>query len=415
MSKRIVYVIQEFPVTTQTFVENEAMALENMGYRVTRFPLRLTSKDFSGSPDVITVGAILGSLKRWPAILRALMSLMLNWKSVFHLVSAEKFSVKDISRQGFALFNSIILKAYLISEDVPVDYIHAHFLGRCLDVVSYTSELGSLGARISATGHAGDVTNPPRPLRLRQQVNKLDAVVCASQAVANALKQGTGRIATAVVHCGIKVQGPSRTKASYAGPVRILSVGRLVEKKGFSDAIAAAEFLRHAGRDFSWKIIGSGPLEEELSRASAELVAAGKVEWLGSLPSSAVLAMMREWADVFVLPCRQASDGDVDGIPVALMEAMTAGVAVIAGNVAGIPELIAPDRTGYLVAPGNVSDLGESIARAMDSPDVRAVIATAGKEFVDREFNQLNEAAKLATAVFQGQSRLHTSKARAVS
>lgn len=397
---RILYVIQEYPVTTQTFVENEILALEELGYRVTRFPLRLTAAISLADRDVVTLKTLLRSPRLWLAALRVILILIKRFSLVVRLFRAEKFELKDFSRQLYALLHAILLRTYLLSETTSVSHVHAHFLGRCLDVAIYAKILGCGDEKVSATGHAGDVTNPQRVRRLRIQVADLDSVVCASKAVESALKSATGRSATAIIHCGVTGQGPRTAGDASGRALRVLSVGRLVEKKGFSDAVVAAQSLALGGKDFTWRIVGNGPLAGALSQQSAGLVDQGRLEWLGAQPSSAVLAMLNDWADIFVLPCRPAADGDVDGIPVALMEAMAVGIPVIAGKVAGIPELIRHGDTGYLVAPGNPDELEHAIRHLMDDEVARRVVGAAGKAYVEQEFNLVIEAGKLATAVF---------------
>lgn len=399
-SKRILYVMHEYPVTTQTFVENEASSLEQLGYRVTRYPLRRTVGRLS-TPDVVSLGTVLLSPRRWLRLIVTLGALARNWKPIYRVIRAERLHPRDVSRQFYALAHAVALATYVRSEKDVVHFVHAHFLGRCLDVATFMKILDTRRSReFSATGHAGDVTNPGTPKRLRAQMQIIDGVVCASKAVAAALERQTSRQATGVVHCGIQpVQRAARIDRS--GPIRILSVGRLVEKKGFRDAVAAATQMAEVGRDFEWRIIGAGPLEDELLASSQELIDSGKLSWMGALPSSEVLNLLHTWADIFVLPCRTASDGDEDGIPVALMEAMTAGVPVVSGRVAGIPELIASSETGYLIEPGDVQGLVECITVLMDNPNERTRTAQAGKDFVDVEFSLELEAKKMAGLLFR--------------
>lgn len=399
-SNRIIYVMQEYPVTTQTFVENEAIALEKLGHQVIRYPLRASGVG-ARPKNVVTRKEILTSPARWVPLLVGLAVTCFHWRAVRSIMFAEKPQLKDLSRQLYALWHALVLYTYVHSEREPVHFVHAHFLGRCSDVAVYLRILtAARSLKFSATGHAGDVTNPGTPNRLKRQVQYLDGVVCASRAVADALELWTGRRATGVIHCGVRPAG-MLDRLSTTGALRILSVGRLVEKKGFQDAMMAALQLNAAGRAFEWRIVGAGPLEEELLEASIELVRSGKVEWLGAMPSQAVLDLLTSWADLFVLPCRMATDGDSDGIPVALMEAMAAGVPVISSRVAGIPELISSGVTGYLIEPGDVQQLAEYIGVLFDNEPERAKIAAAGQAFVNLEFNLELEAKKMSDLLFR--------------
>jgi len=399
VKSHVIYVIQQYPVGTQTFVENEAAALERLGYKVTLFPLRTSRTRNTGATDISTARQIFLSPKHWPSLLTTIKSLVVRWPAIREVVSAEKFSFRDRSRQLFALTMAFRLTAFIRAQDHTVDFVHAHFLGRCLDVAVYSKLLDSGPIRTTATGHAGDVVNPSTLHRLRTQIPLLDGVVCASNAVAEALKTRTNHNATGVIHCGI-TPAVRTAPPNNDGPLRILSVGRLVEKKGYQDAISAARSLMESGADFKWKIVGDGPMADELNRLSEELVRSGKMEWLGAQPSAEVLTLLSDWADVFVLACKPASNGDIDGIPVALMEAMTAKVAVISSRVAGIPELIESGVTGLLNDPGDTESLTRNLELLLKKPEIRASIANAGKEFVDREFSLETETLKLADMMF---------------
>ena len=390
------YIIHEYPVITQTFVENEAEAMESIGHRVTRYALHPGSGFSASWPSVLSAKSALGDFRGILSLLGTLGTMLLRLRSIAVVLFAGARNPTDISRQVYSLAHAISLSSQLRSRNEDDIHLHAHFLGRPLDVLTYARIL--LGGRVStsATGHAADARNLVAPRRFQIQVEALHEVVCASESVARLLEESTQRPASAVVHCGIRPASVGSRDSD--SKLHLLTVARLVEKKGLFDCISAARILEENGIDFIWRIIGDGPLRSALELDSRPLVSTGTIEWLGAQPSSSVHQNLNEWADVFVLPSKVSSNGDVDGIPVALMEAMTHGVAVISSNLSGIPELVSHEKTGLLIDPGNVEELCSAIARMKDDA-FRSTMSHHAKLFVDVEFNQAREAQKLSSLI----------------
>lgn len=172
-------------------------------------------------------------------------------------------------------------------------------------------------------------------------------------------------------------------------PVRILTVGRLVEKKGTEFSLRAlARLAREAGHlDWTFEIVGEGPLEPELRTLAARLKLHDRVRFLGPLPVEEVRTKLHA-ADVFVLPSVVAADGDMEGIPVALMEAMAAGVPVISSAHSGIPELIEHGVSGLLAAERDVAGLAAHLGALIESPEAGRSLIGAARRKVETEFNQ---------------------------
>ena len=159
-------------------------------------------------------------------------------------------------------------------------------------------------------------------------------------------------------------------------PVRILSVGRAVDKKGFDDLLAALALLppeRH------WRLthIGGGPLLPDLKAAAQRLDLADRIDWRGPQSHEAVLDAYRA-ADIFVLPCRISADGDRDGLPNVLLEAQSQKLACVSTRVSGVPELIEHGATGLLVEPRAPAALAETLLRLIGDPALRLRLGIAG-------------------------------------
>jgi colanic acid/amylovoran biosynthesis glycosyltransferase len=182
---------------------------------------------------------------------------------------------------------------------------------------------------------------------------------------------------------------------------RVVSVGRLVEKKGFADLIAAAALLDERGDAIDLAIVGDGPLRDSLA---AQIEAAGlgdHVELLGARQPEDVLALV-EQADVFCLPCVVAANGDRDSMPVVVKEALALEVPVVVTDEVGLPELVRPDW-GMLVPPRNPAALADALATLLAHPaSERAAMGRAGRAFVLEHCNVDTETARLAALIDGG-------------
>jgi glycosyltransferase involved in cell wall biosynthesis len=176
----------------------------------------------------------------------------------------------------------------------------------------------------------------------------------------------------------------------------VLAVGRLIEKKGFADLIRACALLRAEGCDFRCRIVGKGGLREALRDLIHELELEEHVELSGPMPREVLLEQYRR-ATVLVAPCVVGSDGNRDGLPTVITEAMALGVPVVATDVTGIPELVEDGRTGLLVRQRDPRALAAAIRRVLGDPDGARSLARAGRERVEERFDLRTNVAELRT------------------
>jgi colanic acid/amylovoran biosynthesis glycosyltransferase len=167
---------------------------------------------------------------------------------------------------------------------------------------------------------------------------------------------------------------------------RLVSVGRLVPKKGFEFAVEAVERLLGRGRKVHLTIVGDGPLRSELENQIHAKKWPEAFRLTGTLSNREVQHLLRN-AHGAILACQKAADGDMDGIPVFLMEAMALGVPVISTRVSGIPELIESGRTGLLVEPEDVDALTDAVEQLIDDSQLRFRLAAGAIELVRLEYN----------------------------
>jgi len=177
-------------------------------------------------------------------------------------------------------------------------------------------------------------------------------------------------------------------------PPVILSVARLVEKKGLSDLILAADILRQRGHRFQVEIVGDGPLRQSLEAQVRRLGLNDRVTLLGPLPHE-IIRRAYQRVCLFALPCVVGADGDRDGIPNVLLEAMASGVPVVSTPISGIPEVINSEEEGLLVPPNRPAQLADALERLLNSPELRERLAFAARAKIETCFSIEKNSAQL--------------------
>jgi glycosyltransferase involved in cell wall biosynthesis len=187
---------------------------------------------------------------------------------------------------------------------------------------------------------------------------------------------------------------PSGAAPAAESAYRLLSVGRLVPKKGHEHLIAACAKLRDAGYEIRCRIVGGGPLQADLTAQIARLRLENVVSLEGSMTHAELIGLYRQ-ADLFALAPRITDDGDRDGIPNVIAEAIAAGVPVVSTDVSGIPELVRHERTGLLVPPNDSTALATAIARLIASPELANSLAASARTLLEEDFDLLKTTVQL--------------------
>jgi glycosyltransferase involved in cell wall biosynthesis len=198
-----------------------------------------------------------------------------------------------------------------------------------------------------------------------------------------------------VIYPLIDIEQFALRKRPPAGPLTILSNGRLTEYKGFPYLIEACRILQEQGVSFVCQIIGQGEDRAKMEAAVARYRLDDRVRLLGTVPNSEVAALL-EQATVFALPCVIARNGDRDGMPLVLIEAMARGVPVVSSDVIGLRELVR-EGVGYLVPPRDPAALADALMRVdRAGPEAQTAMGLAGRKIVEEELEARSSAAKLA-------------------
>jgi glycosyltransferase involved in cell wall biosynthesis len=383
----LVYVVKRFPKYSETFVLHEIQELRAQGERVTVWSL---TRPHPGEPRHEGTDAILASTSYLPQGLHRLFRLVAASLVALAVVPARAWPalgwslrwagherrIDQLKRFGEA--------AYLRTR-IPADteHIHAHFAHGPASVALLLSRL--TGRPFSFTGHAKDIFEIVDPEFLGAKVHEARLVVTVSECTRRHVAQSVDadeRAKVVVVRNGIDRRTFHARIREPDGPPLILSVGRLVMKKGLDTLLDACAVLAARGIDFRCEVIGDGPFRAKLESRVRTLGIHDRVAFMGSRDDRAVRAAY-ERATVFVLPCRPTPQGDRDGLPVSLVEAMVVGVPVVTTPVTGIPEVVRNAESGLLVSPDDPEELAAALESLLSQPELRARLAAGAREAAD--------------------------------
>jgi len=396
------YVVSTWPRLSQTFVVSEILALERAGMRLEIFSVKRPEPEpvHDGVARVRAPVSYLTFHGRWKAILSAnLVQLRRQPRRYLRLL------VLALSYRSVGVLRHVLRAAYLadLLRDHGIVRQHAHFATAPTLVAMFASEM--TGVPYSFTAHARDIYVDTRPALLRRQIERARVVVTISEYNRRYLSDISAG-ANGKVRCiynGLDLREFTVGAAEPAGrgtPV-VLTVGRLVEKKGLADLVGAVAVLRERGRAVSVEIIGSGPLRGELESLIVRSQLSGTVRLLGAQAPQSVRAAYRR-ATVFALPCVVTAEGDRDGIPTVLLEAMASGVPVISTPVSGVSELIDSRRNGILVEPGQPIALADALEELLEDAGLRKRLARAGRITVEDRFSIDRSAGELIALFREG-------------
>lgn len=383
MPPPVAFVLKGYPRLSETFIAQEIRGLEQRGIAIHLFSLRKPT-DPAIHPihrEIEAPVTYLPEYLHWQP-LRVLRA----WFRVRRLpgyAEAKRRWLSDLRREPnrnrFRRFG----QALVLADELPADiaWLHSHFLHTPASVTRYAAIIR--GLPWSASAHAKDVWTTPT-WEKREKLAELRWLVTCTRAnliYLRALAPSADRVS--LVYHGLDMRRfppPNIVRLPRNGtatsPVTLLSVGRAVEKKGYDVLLRALALLP---ADLHWRFvhIGGGILLRSLQQQAQSLGLADRIDWLGPQPQDQVLDRYRA-ADLFVLACRIASDGDRDGLPNVLMEAQSQGLACISTTVSAIPELIIDGATGLLVPPGEDQPLAAAIERLIRAPQERERLAMAG-------------------------------------
>ena len=393
----VAYVLKRYPRLTETFILNEIRAMERLGERLRIFSL-LPPEPPPHHPMVAEVRAPVfappvGRMARMTLLVRSHVAVAraapLNYARTALLALRRTLT----SRHPLSLWRQFARAGVVAAacRREGVRHIHAHFANAPTSVAHFAHRMTDIP--FSFTAHAKDIYLS-RPVVLRRHLQAAQFVTTCTAYNGEYLRRLVPELdprRIRVVYHGIDLQtfvtaGRDARPSGAARRARILAVGRLVPKKGHEDLLAACAALRDRGAEFDCEIVGSGPLRAALEAEVRRHGLGDRVVLRGAMTHRELVELYRR-ADLFVLAPRIAADGDRDGIPNVIAEAMASGVPVVATDVSGIPELVRHERTGLLAPSRDPAALADAMQRLLTDRALGVRLAREARSVLEQQFD----------------------------
>jgi len=387
---KIGYLLKTFPKLSETFILNEILELERQGINLHIFSLR--------KPQDEKHHAALQTLKADVTYIPSLFPQ--SSQDVVHLQEANVLLMQQNVQNYFQLLHldhstteieslNIFLQAgYLVKaiRETGICHLHAHFI----NIPAAVAEVATQLCRIpySITAHAKDIYLS-KPEVLNRRISQAKFVLTCTkynQQFLQKLSNSNTPIYLSYHGLDLAKFTPNIKQEIVKTLPTILSVGRFCEKKGFPHLIQACKLLKERNYKFQCLIVGYGPLQAEIEHLIAELKLEDCIFLVGKMTQDELIEMYRQ-ADIFVLPCHITENGDRDGIPNVLLEAMAMKVPVISTNISGIVELIQHKINGILVPPKEPYTLAKELENLINNPQFRNVLSNQGRVHVSSNFS----------------------------
>jgi glycosyltransferase involved in cell wall biosynthesis len=388
--KTVGYLLKTYPKLSETFILNEILELERQGVSLHLFSLRKPT-DEKNHPDVAKVKASVTyiptllpnfNLQDLIILLKAHWQLLSQsprkyWQALqFHLQRPEKKRLNEFLQAGY-------LAATM--QNLELSHLQAHFA----NVPTATTEIAKIFGDFSYNifAHAKDI--------YLTEVEVLDRRIGSAEFVLTCTGfnhrylQSVSQSNTPIYlsYHGINLTRFTSAFAKHKTEIPlILSVGRYCEKKGFPYLIEACRQLKQQGHKFQCDIVGYGPLQAELEQLIADLDVADVVSLAGKMTQDELVKVYQR-ASIFVLPCQVMENGDRDGIPNVLLEAMAMEIPVVSTDISGIGELVESGENGFLVPEKNPPALAEALEKLLTQPELSAQFGKAGRQRVLQQFS----------------------------
>jgi glycosyltransferase involved in cell wall biosynthesis len=423
------YIIRSYPRLSQTFILNEIVALEESGVALRLFPItnprepvvQAQASEVRAPVEYLDEAARRGRLATLADHVRAALAAPLRYaRTLAYLAThAELDEGYTAASRWECLAEALYLARTLRQarrQGQPIAHLHAHFAHDPTLIALLVHKL--TGTSYSFTAHARDLFQIPQSA-LAERIANASAVITCAAANLDYLYESArpaDHPKIRLIHHGVDLRGFQPAGGWEVGdgawqesnphppsPIPhplILSVGRLVEKKGFPDLILACARLKQHGKRFRLAIYGEGPLHDELQALIDQHDLNDEVELPGAIAQRELIPVFQR-AAVFALAPFVTEDGDRDGVPNVLVEAMACGLPVVSTAISGIPELVAHGQNGLLVAPRDIDAFADALEMLLDDGAKRAELGAAARKTVVEGFD-LRAAAHELAALFGG-------------
>lgn len=391
----VAYVLRKFPVISETFILNEILSLEKQGIKVHIFALE--------RPNDPRYHKNLADLKATITYVPEFF----RWKGLFaHFRKARKQFGKNF-RKAFwytlrhpspSLFLRFLHACYVANhaKKMGVSHYHSHFATRSTSVSFFASMLTD--TPFSFTAHAVDIFKTSlSPQTLKKKIEKAKFVVTVSDYNVELLRSVSPESSDKIhkVLNGIDLSRFMPPQSRGKDPFTFLCVARLVEKKGHQYLLEACRDLRDKGHRFSCLMVGSGRLQKQIEDQIREYKLQNTVHLLGPHSQDEVLLRYHQ-SNAFVLPCCVAPDGNKDGLPVSMVEALACGLPVITTPMTGNPEVIKENENGHLVPFEDPEALANAMQKLLTDKSHYQQLSERARPSVEEQFNMEKTSKKLA-------------------
>ena len=397
---RVLYLSSFLPKRSETFVYKEVLGLQARGLDIGVASLYPPEKDLGEeeldrmAAGVVTVyGSGIGRLLRDAFAFYArhpLRSTAVMAVAKMDALFAADLKWKDRPKVVFQGFAALALARRLESPSRRPTHIHIHMAHAAATIGMYAAK--ALSIPFSFTGHAADIFR--ERCLLEQKLRRAAFVACISEWHRDWYRTICHRpdAEYPVIRCGVAVPDVP-VPARFGPPLTLLGLGRLVPKKGFDVLIQACRILADEGIALECTIAGDGPEMQQLKNLAAGL----PVNFPGAVANRDVPGLLKV-TDIFVLPCQICADGDRDGIPVVLMEAMAEGICAVSGDLPTIRELIRDGENGMLSPPGDPRALADRLRALACDPSLRQTFGCRGRLRIEEEFSSARNLDRLLAA-----------------
>lgn len=379
MTPSMGYLLKKFPRLSETFVLGEILGQERLGAELHVFARR-PPDDEPRHPELARLRATVEVLPPTKE--------MDPWSALVdedgdQLLACIRELLLEMRPLGYARLPSLLVEAIWLRKrcrELGLRHLHVHFATDSAVTAMLLRGLG--GPSYSVTAHAKDIyRSTVSPALLRTLLERSEFFVTVCEANVRHVRELVGEHAARKLrrlYNGIDIESFGAAGGAPREPGLVLSVGRLVAKKGFDVLVDAFDVLARRGVPFRAEIVGTGEDAEAIAARVAERGLETRVRLVGALDQAAVRAHMAR-AQVFALPCRIGEDGNRDALPTVLLEAQAAGLPCVSTPVTGIPEILDQGRAGLLVPENDVAATAEGIAQLLGDAALRERFATAGR------------------------------------
>jgi colanic acid/amylovoran biosynthesis glycosyltransferase len=385
VDRKLGYLFERFPAFTQTFCAREIAELYRQGTALPVFSIRRPTE---ARPTNIPLDNI--------PVYYLPDTNSLEFKIRTKFVSSRlkdlwsgSGDIRDKGRFREAAYLGPRLKKAQIS------HLHVHFAGLASRTAWWIKRL--FGVTYSFTGHANDIfcPKPDQRVGLRDLIREASLVVVVSDFGANMLRHGFPESAQKIhrVYNGLDLS-IFKSATPGASPVRLLSIGRLIEKKGFKFLIESCRLLRSSGLPFVCQIVGEGPEHDRLQELIQEYQLSESVRLMGPLPQTDLVEILAQ-SSIFVFPAVHDSSGDTDNLPTVLIEAMASSLPIVATEVAGIPEIVQHNENGLVVPEKDPVRLADAIRVIAGDEALAERFGRASRRIAEEKFALSNTVGQL--------------------